>query len=287
MLDPILRPIAGGAPVELVKPSFLLSTSGIPVQRGDYITVKHGWVTLGSALTLVVRFLSDTGELVESVFSIPASGGVFAENEYQLIDGILLSVSLEGTTALYTPGGEYASMSLKSQSLDATAQFMHLASGYISRFNGLSYPPIHQAHDRSGPPLVRENITNDPAAATGITINVDADTDWSLVSGVLSLTTDANVANRVVFIRITTGGQVVGEYFACAAQAASLTYTYCFTRGAVPTGVVGTRVAIPIPDHMFVEGGSTVLISVDNFQAGDNLTSMPYQVEQRIRMENF
>lgn len=116
-----------------------------------------------------------------------------------------------------------------------------------------------------------------PAVATDPKWEPANGTRWFFVSAIAALTTDANVANRLVGVRFRANNRNFGVGVAVAVQPASTTYNYCIGRyGMDPTGgavssVLGQSVVlVPIPEDVpYLDGQWVFGIVTTNLQAGD------------------
>jgi len=113
-----------------------------------------------------------------------------------------------------------------------------------------------------------------PAVATNMSITLPQVSLIELVALSFGLSTDANVANRIITVTLETGG--VSFYLGSSgfSHTASRILPYFATQTAVAnlTGHV-MAVQIPIPSIQTTDYAATIDIMVTNMQAGDQLTT--------------
>lgn len=90
-----------------------------------------------------------------------------------------------------------------------------------------------------------------------------------------ALTTDANAADRTLFVSHKHGAQII-ILGACAhPQTASLTKTYFMHANAsLSNNANSTYVPIPIPNYPYFLEDDDLLVNIENKQAGDTLSSI-------------
>lgn len=133
------------------------------------------------------------------------------------------------------------------------------------------------------------SVTNgNPGAGVDWTFNVPAGKRWRLHGGLITLTTSAAVANRLVRFRFYDGAS---HYFRASGnfqQAASIVCDYVLAAG-LPPGVVTPvgsnpmQVNIPVPVGMEIAatpGVSRIVSVTDNIQAADQWTAQTLWVEE-------
>jgi hypothetical protein len=87
------------------------------------------------------------------------------------------------------------------------------------------------------------------------------------------LTTDANVANREVYLMIDAFPLVFIIAFSPVVQPASTTYFYNLFQGAeIWQDTSNLRIFMPLPQRLKLSPASTITIDAVNMQAGDQFT---------------
>ena len=115
--------------------------------------------------------------------------------------------------------------------------------------------------------------TPNPAAGNEATIGALAAAESELVLMSFTLVTDANVANRLVYITLETGGIHIVLGHSGIAHTATATFRYIVSQHATTNaaGNVGAY-TIPLPEFRNTDPTATLKINVDNIQAGDQLS---------------
>ncbi len=96
-----------------------------------------------------------------------------------------------------------------------------------------------------------------------------------LINLTCSFQTDANAANRMLYLSNTSAGRLA--YFAPAlrVQTASKTALYTFSRGAAPTQYDDSLMfSGSLPEDIFFIPGDILSINVINIQVGDAITAI-------------
>jgi hypothetical protein len=119
----------------------------------------------------------------------------------------------------------------------------------------------------------------DPAAGAEVSDAVPAGKVWRLIAVLLTLVTDANVANRRVHLTLDDGATVFFRRGSNATQAATLTQNYEFCSEAQEAAVRDLFVADPLP-MIDLPAGARIRTVTVNKQAGDNYAAPVYYVEE-------
>lgn len=118
-------------------------------------------------------------------------------------------------------------------------------------------------------------LTGNPAAGAQLSIAVHANARSELLNVTFDLTTDANAANRTVYIEIKRATQRHRIGSAGFAHTANTSYQYIVTQ------MSGTILAVPVNDayipigsHPVLWPDDTIEIRVANIQVGDQLSTI-------------
>jgi len=88
-----------------------------------------------------------------------------------------------------------------------------------------------------------------------------------------SLVTDANVANRIIYLQHETAAINIPFVSPDFDHVASTTWEYIGSRGHVPSNAApNTRVFFNLPDHPFFYTGENCNVMCDNIQIGDQIS---------------
>lgn len=119
----------------------------------------------------------------------------------------------------------------------------------------------------------------DPAAGAECQDTVPAGKVWRLISVLLTLVTNATVANRRVHMTLDDGATVWYRRGSNATQAASLTQNYQFAGEAGEAAVRDLFAADPLPIFDLPAGSRISTVTV-NKDAGDNYGAPKYYIEE-------
>lgn len=274
-LDGVSFPIiSGGAPV--AEPNTVLITGGLPVTANQYLSCRAAGRSTNYSYRISATVLTPAGDIIPlaSTFPIRAQDA-WQEDEIQLIDGILLSLTATTPTTGVGEAGVYVSVGIKIGTVATDEPVTGLLAGYATYSTVLAWPLNPPAPRLSGPGRATVYQSGDPAPGTLI---VDI-ANWTYKSYLIdsvyfNLITDANAASRYVTISIRTGGGVVlFRAVSAAAQAASQNRSYTVSDLAGAQGLSNDQYLIHIP-RVIWPSNSFLRISITNGQGGDNLSAI-------------
>jgi len=121
-------------------------------------------------------------------------------------------------------------------------------------------------------------ITN-PAAGADFSQTVETNSIWVVQSLQFTLTTDANVATRVIKVTLAQAAVVMLTLSAQFTQAASLGVTYGFYAGNNDINASpGGQVQRSLPDRYFLQEGDIIASAITNIQATDAFTLIQLRI---------
>lgn len=115
---------------------------------------------------------------------------------------------------------------------------------------------------------------SNPAAGADFSYTVPTGSRWKLISASYTLTTDANVANRLARIRVKRGTPVILMAAASAVQAAGAAATNYFQLGAVVNVVASTSQIQVLSQYPTLVAGDVIDSFLLNKQAGDQISAV-------------
>lgn len=123
-------------------------------------------------------------------------------------------------------------------------------------------------------PLLYPGTT--PAAGANFTWTTVNRTITELIAFRFTFTTDANVANRNITISLTNSGTTFLTLPCQNTITASLARAYNFYQGCPVYGTLiqGTTEQNALPERLLLTGPCTLIITVANIQAGDQLDNI-------------
>lgn len=220
-----------------------------------------------------------TGATKEGIFTfrfVPA-GALARETFTFRVPGVPLWMSLNDSSAGFERGQVYAKVSLR-----INTDLVHiLASGYVDRSKGLSWPASDYEPSASG--IGRHQLLNgtDPAAGAEIDHSLPDNRFLKIRAIGFTLVTDANAADRRVHAQLQFAGVSVGfEFISDTLQVASTTRRYMLT--ATPAGNLAADddIIIPIPPDLMIGPSWSFNTETENIQVGDNFGNQVFIVEQ-------
>ena len=120
-----------------------------------------------------------------------------------------------------------------------------------------------------------------PAVASGFTYTYSVGEAWLLRSLSFQMVTDANAANRIVYLDIfEPGGLRIGRFSSGFTQTATLTTIYTFANDIAAYGAnAAASIGAPTP-NVWLHPGSKITVGVTNVQAGDQISTILLTVDQ-------
>ena len=124
-------------------------------------------------------------------------------------------------------------------------------------------------------------LVGDPAAATDFVFTVGTGIILQPMAIRFTLTTDANVAARLVTLRYQHQAYIVADIPPALTQAASIAHIYTFAPGApLQTGAPNHEIYTATPHPIWLIPGDTIRSIVHNVQVGDQITGIRLYLNQ-------
>lgn len=236
-------------------PSLILSVKGFVIRKDNFETVPIRIDNFAPA--------SDGSEAVFFDIALP--------------EGILLfcDVAVNGTT-LVREGDCFVSIKLQDQRTNISSSTITgtIASGYLTNSKNISYPMTgnRDMTEENGKATIID-VTR-PAVNVQWTYTIPDHRRFRLMAISFELDTDANAANRNVFIQITPNGSNNGLIFKSTSNlVASHTGFYSFsmygTAESIVTAGAQDFIQAPLPQFIELHAGDVLASLATNFQVGD------------------
>lgn len=243
----------------------------LPFTNRDQLRFEEGvmfglrlQVQASNSSTLTIRGFTRSGVFTFS--AVTAATSLLETFNFRLPDIPIMVSVVDGTNSLIQ-GTCYATLFLTLNNDIAYS----LCCGMVFARRAISYPVSGNELARPSAGVLRSFNGTDPAAGAEVSQTVTAGQLWNIKSVVVTLVTDANVANRRVHIVFRNGGGETVRAYATIDQAASTTVKYIFAHyGYTPDETDTNTVLINIPDNVFLESGSDFITATTNIQVGDN-----------------
>jgi len=233
-----------------------------------------------SSTTLKIRLFSREG--ISEFSHVNSNTGIQSTSRH-LISDFPIMVSVVDAAATLIQGRAYATLSLAINGVTV----YQLAAGYVYRQKGISYPVSLNNDIIPGRGGYRVVTGADAGAGSEVSDSVPGGQMWRLLWARISLTTDANAANRRVHLRI--GGNINNsiDAFGSSDQVASTTRVYTFAHfGYIPDETDSTNILISIPSEIFLVGNESIGTATSNIQVGDNFGIADYGIEQLYEQDS-
>jgi len=120
-----------------------------------------------------------------------------------------------------------------------------------------------------------------PAAGAGFTYTYSVAEAWKLRCLSFQMVTDANAANRIVYLDIIEpGGLRIGRFSSGFTQTTALTTIYTFSNDIAAYGAnAAASIGAPTP-NVWLHPGSKITVGVTNVQVGDQISTILLTADQ-------
>jgi len=233
--------------------------------------------------TLEARLMLPSGEITVQEEQIAGPNTrTPASRAFRLPEGYILSVCLAVQPPGIPRGTLFGMLSLVRSQAPAPTYTYTLATGYLGLLS-----PVWWPGPRIDPPTSAGGVLNTvsqaaPAAGADWSYTPPAGLRQRVQSIQCTLVTSATVANRVVVVRITQGGNVVYQAASPTAQTASTTVSYVFAPGLPPQTATGGVVVIPLPANLVITSSTTISVTTQGLAAGDQWSALNIATEDWI-----
>ena len=229
-----------------------------------------------------IRIMNTDGQVIPHWYNFPnqAAGATPTAKILRICEGSLLSATVETPGAPY--GSVYVMLSVRrGTGANDQTQGDLLLAGYPGSFAQIGFPVSRQDSPTSGAGLQRVATVANPAAGADWSITVPAGAQWLLQSVNAQLVTSATAGTRIPSLVITdNAAHVVFTGVASLSQAASLTYTYSWSPGAVASPAGSTSVSGPLPALLRLQPGWVIKTVTQGIQAGDQWSAISLAIQE-------
>ncbi len=244
------------------------------IDLNDQLQVKVATNIGGTHVTISLRILGLDG-IIHPLQFVQNSTGVRAVNtvRYPLMEGFLLSVSVQGDGTFNEGSFCYCAVGLSRSPFGAAGINTELVAGYVSNNVGLSYPESGIAKTTDGAGYYHSATQAAPAAGADIIYTVPVGARQRLVSFTASLTANATAANRLPALVIDDGANIVAQIPSGNTQLASTTATYTWGDGLVLSTAAAGVNATASPGNCLLAAGFRVRTLTAGIQGTDQWTA--------------
>jgi hypothetical protein len=157
------------------------------------------------------RILLPDGRIVMNTWPCQTTGVGAAGYPIRLPEGFLLSLNVMPTVLPANYGSCFAVVYLCGGGTIANQSMQILASGFISEYRPISWPPGPQERSTEGRGWLHSQLVSVPAAGADFSITVPSNLIWRVSSVIATLVTSATVATRITHLVIDDGTNVVSD----------------------------------------------------------------------------
>jgi len=212
------------------KPPLLFPTpaQGIPVDQDTFIRSSVMNSKADVVINILVRFMHLDGRISLMAFShTPTSNLSRNDKLFRMSPGWILGIGVKNDPEIPTRRGEtFCILALVRGQQSDSLPYQILISEYVADGTWLTWPGGFIRSSLEGPPLQVTGTVTNPAAGATFTFAPSGGLRWKLKAVKFLFTTDDNVANRRVYLRISDDSNVIWEDDAANVQTDGDTQTY-------------------------------------------------------------
>jgi len=248
----------------------VLPPSPVYVGIADLLVVAAASSQTNEVVTVNYRLLrASDGAIVPGQLTVaPANTRAVKVQTLQLAEGFLLSVSVKAAVAS-TRGMTFVRAFLGAGPFGAGQPSYMLMADYVTTAMAPAHPNGRVLAPTEGPGNVYSVRAAHAPAGTLWSITVPANARWRVQSIQSQLVTSATVANRNVFLVISSPTDIVTIIPSNSTQTASQTVFYCWADGAPFQSDAIGHVLAPLPRGIIVLPNYVLTSNVNLMQAGD------------------
>lgn len=228
-----------------------------------------------AARTVQIRGISK-GEQIIADHTTNADRSL-ASSAHRITDVPVFLTARLGATGVQR-GACYVKVSLRVNQVVVALLF----AGYVTDAGAPVFPGGKVESSIEGPGLIRSITGTDQAANTEISETVPTGARWKLLALLVSLVTDANVANRNVHLVISDGATRFLNRIQSASITASLTTEISWAISGLTAGISDTALQLSLPHELKLGAGFVIATATGNLQATDNYGAPQLLVEEWI-----
>jgi hypothetical protein len=224
----------------------------------------------GFTVQVNVRVLGVDGLIHPFQFDVVTVAARAAQtNRFQLMEGYILSLSAIVTGGNMESNPIWIAAGVTRSPFGVLNTYCQLIAGYGSINTSLTYPTSPVSRTTEGNGFYHSATQSAPAAGADITFTVPTAARFRLVSFVATLTAAVAVANRLVFLVIDDGANIVTTIPSGVTLVAATVNTYCFADSTPVTAVFDAASMGPLPSNCLLPSGFRVRTVTANLQAAD------------------
>ena len=252
------------------------------ISPNEVIVVDSWGAVSGLTLLIMGRFMLPDGSMTTISYShVPNTDRSIKTEAFPLGEGFLYALRVDPQIAGARRGQCYVRVSISRSTFTSDAIMAHLISDYVTDTFMPSWPSGILQDSLAGAGILRSVLGTNPAAGAEISETVPTNARWALRGLAAQLVTDATAGTRTVTLTIDDGATVLLQVISGTTQAVSLTRNYRFVPNYPSVGnTVGTFIALPLPDPLYLLQGWRIITVTNALSAGDNWGAPQMLVEE-------
>jgi len=209
-------------------------------------------------------------------------------HEIGLTEGTLLNLVIRATNKFVPRGRCFVRIEVLRGRGAAATVIGTLLAGYVGSWGGLAWPgtPLEDPLNGRGYVETFSNSATGPGELPLVTMPPNR--EWLLTAACTTLTTDATVATRTVYLRVFQNGALIYQAPSSRQQGASLAAVHSWGAGSGavpdPTAQLGIG-TLPVGFRLSTNNANDTHLdlAVNGFAVGDFFSLLKLQVEEWIR----
>lgn len=247
----------------------------------------NSWNALaGVVLTITVRFLDETGQIIPYVYThTPNTNRTKATSDFPLGIGFPLNVSIVASSGAPTMGQTFAQAQIIRGFGGATLALATLLQGYLTAVQALAWPgsPIQNSLDPGY--AIRFISGTTPAAGAEISETVPTGARWELLSIKTGFTGGAGAVLRRPSLELQPGGSIVSRSRMPDTIATGVQKDLYWSQGMPLAAAFSTlEIVGGLPTPSLLRGGDAFGTRTENIQAADQYTAPTYVVREWLEV---
>lgn len=264
----------------------LFSANAIPITPSNYLRLAFWNASDASSYTIVCRYQvqNKDGSVSDNVETVTVAASAAGQvNRLRLPYGNLLAVSLTHFSGILQNGNLYASIAIQYGDVADNSQLLPLIGGYVIESAPLNYPLTEPKAVNSGVPATVVITVPSPGLGNNQVYTSPANTQRRLSAGKITLTTDANVGNRTITLRVIDQTGQVYESTNGSFAAANETKNFFLWTTPLPTAAPTNAIYLPILQTPFLQT-LAVEFNIIGVQVGDEITATSLWFDQYVNI---
>jgi len=258
--------------------------SALYIGPGEGLDLRYASLDVGRAVHVYLRILNPQGKIIPYKWDfLTLAAGAPAVQRLLVGEGFLLSASVTVDPLGNRTGRAFIHLELVQIGAGALYPAYTLIHGYTRLLDHLMWPPAVNQPLGSVHGNMNEVASAVPAPGAEILIAATLNSIQRVQSIRFTLLTSAGGGNRVVLLRLISGGFARWEGGANIAQPSSTFYTYVASTAPVQGPLGADYFAIPLPADLCLDNLRVMATVTAGIQAADQYSFASTYVETWIQ----